>query len=619
MNNFNRNTIRSLKWFGCLFLYIFLILDAPCQEPIRISPGFTNSTLEGYMGVSTYKTWGTNDTLDMQTNYTIMSASFLNLGYESRVVWGQFKLKNMCPFDNELMLQFRKSFLDTLILYQRVGTKLKELGTYHWQQPYDKRPYPNINPTFELKVSKNTEVQYVFKAVKKNGSWHLIPNLYSRAYFEGILSKNLMIQLGILIGFFLLGFIFTLSFYFLSWNPIFLFYSFYQIAFVLFFITSIEVPHYFLHEVLPIKLISESSFPYYQLLTNFFYATFTFFFFRLNVLTKSWMYLFYVIFSIILLLTFCFILFVGDTLFTFDWFHKYLNFSSIFLFIFVFSCILFGFFNQIEETKLYFTAQLPILFLSIFWSLSNLSIVPKSQNFTFIISFCFFLENLLMFIALALMLRNYFRQKEKNFTKQIVDVLEVERTGISMNLHDELGGNISTIKRKIEYLLDKQQDASLFKEELKKTYDIITETAMSLRRISHNLAPPELLQVGLVPTLAYLCKSINDPSLQIHFYPIGNIRPLPHHIELNLYRIVTEAIQNIQKHANANLVEIQLTFYDEELNLIILDNGKWKTPDGKGAGLKNMEQRVKYLGGKLVIESSPNGTQLIIELKNAVS
>lgn len=568
------------------------------------------------MGISTYKTWGTGDSLDTQTNYQIVSIPFLNLGYSSRVVWGKFKVKNPSNRDQELVLQFRKSFLDTLILYQRTGADLKKLGEYRWQQRYHERPHPNINPSFELTVRKNAEAEYVFKAVKKSGSWHLIPNLYSKTYFEGIYSKSLMIQVGILIGFFLLGFIFTLSFYFLSWNFVFLFYSFYQITFVFFFLNSIEIPYYFLGDSLPFVLINETASPYYQILTLFSYATFTYYFFRLNQENRSRIQILYYLFSSILLLTFLGIMLFGNQFMMHDWFHQYLNFLSTLLFFFIFSCITYGFKNQISESKLYLIAQLPILFLSIFWSLSNLSIVPKGENFTFVIAFSFFLENLFMFLALVLMLRNYFRQKEKDFTKKIVDVLEVERSDISMNLHDELGGNISTIKRKIEYLLDKQVDSPVVREELKKTYDIISETAKSLRRISHNLAPPELSQVGLIPSLAYLCNTISGPNLQVNFYHFGEIWVLPHQVELNLYRIITEAIQNIQKHANANLVEIQLTFFEEELNIIISDNGKWKTPDGSGAGLKNMEQRVKYIDGKLAIESSPSGTQLIIELKN---
>jgi signal transduction histidine kinase len=76
-----------------------------------------------------------------------------------------------------------------------------------------------------------------------------------------------------------------------------------------------------------------------------------------------------------------------------------------------------------------------------------------------------------------------------------------------------------------------------------------------------------------------------------------------------------EALQNIQKHAGASFVEVQLTFFEKELNVIISDNGKWKKPDGQGKGLKNIEQRVKYLGGRFVIDYSDSGTHLIVELK----
>lgn len=608
------------KWASICFLFVTLLLNGRVvkgfmQTPVDITEGFFETSFDGTMHLYISDELGSQNRYDSDKKEEFILDKSLNLGYERGKVWGKFSLTNRTNEDKEVVLQFRKSFLDSLVLYRKDQNNLQLLGNYSWKQSIAERPYPFINPCFVLHLLPKETITYVFKMSKKYGSWHIIPNLYERSYFEGMVRTESMIQLGIFTGFFFMGFIITLSFFFLSRQLVFLFYSFYQISFVLFFLAEIEVLHYFFHDHSLHFLIDEFAYGYYELATYFFYGTFTFLFFRLHIVGHTWIKGLYLIFSAILLISFVLICFFGVDILSQNTFQVYLNYLGLVFLGFIVCNAYYGYIQKIREVIPYLIAQIPILLAAIFWSLSNLSLFPKGQNFTLVFSFSFFLENILMLMALAWILRDYFKQMEKNFTKQIVDVLEIERTEISMNLHDELGGNIATIKRKIEHLLDRKAVYSIFFDELVKTYDIISETSRALRRISHNLAPPELQQVGLVQTLSFLCDSISGSNLRVNFFYTGENQRLPNHVEINLYRIVMEAIQNIQKHAGASLVEVQLTFFEKELNVIISDNGKWKKPDGQGKGLKNIEQRVKYLGGRFVIDYSESGTHLIVELK----
>jgi signal transduction histidine kinase len=243
-----------------------------------------------------------------------------------------------------------------------------------------------------------------------------------------------------------------------------------------------------------------------------------------------------------------------------------------------------------------------------------LGVLPKNQNYTLIFGLAFLAENLLMLSALAIQLRFYFKAKEKKFTSEIVEALENERIQIAMNLHDELGGSLSTVKRKLEDVILGLNNQAHYFLELVNIFDIIKVTNQTLRSVSHNLAPAELQRIGFIKSLEQLCNSINSSNLRVDFYHSGKSSKLSHQIEVNLYRIAAEALQNIVKHSGASNAEVSINFFEKELNLIVSDNGSWKISEKIGMGLKNIRIRVEYLNGILNIDKGSNGTQLTVEL-----
>jgi len=202
------------------------------------------------------------------------------------------------------------------------------------------------------------------------------------------------------------------------------------------------------------------------------------------------------------------------------------------------------------------------------------------------------------------------REQEKNMQRQRTIALfegqESERKRIAKELHDGVGQMLTAIRFRIELL---QGDEQIKKD----TKSIIDETITEIRRISNNLMPSVLLDFGLESALGKLCHSTAQVS-GIHFdYTYSQPEDLhddDYDIDICLYRVAQEAINNIVKHAQATQVTLKVSKFTHSASLEICDNGKGfdrtlnkQATPYSGNGLQNMEERVKLLNGSIKIES----------------
>jgi signal transduction histidine kinase len=151
---------------------------------------------------------------------------------------------------------------------------------------------------------------------------------------------------------------------------------------------------------------------------------------------------------------------------------------------------------------------------------------------------------------------------------------------------------------------------------------MIRETLDGVRQISHDLRPPLLEDLGLIPALRTLVGRLREDGLngvQATIEVTGQTAPLSPDQELVLYRISQEALANIHKHTQATDVRVKLAFEPEEVRLDISDNGGgFSVPHSvtelvrRGRfGLMGIQERVWSVGGKLSIQSTPEaGTRL---------
>ena len=136
--------------------------------------------------------------------------------------------------------------------------------------------------------------------------------------------------------------------------------------------------------------------------------------------------------------------------------------------------------------------------------------------------------------------------------------------------------------------------------------------------------PESLLNFGLEIALKDLCEFYMKDGLTIDFQPINIEKNLPLNLQVNIYRIVQELLSNAVKHSNADNILVQCSQNEEEFYITVEDNGKGIT-DGerskmKSLGLKNLQNRVDFLKGKMEIQSAENmGTAVNIELSTRVA
>ena len=216
------------------------------------------------------------------------------------------------------------------------------------------------------------------------------------------------------------------------------------------------------------------------------------------------------------------------------------------------------------------------------------------------------------------------REEElKRLTDSRMEAEENERRRIAREIHDGLGQMLSAIKFNVEILEDAEglRDADLKKLlEVKQLLDSVMAEA---RDISHNLMPSVLEDFGLTPALQLLCESAGKRlGISISFRAHGVEERIGNALEINVYRIAQEALNNITKHADAKTVDVQLIRDHAGLKLTIEDDGKGfdssvpNSPDRKGGmGFISMRQRAGTFGGTVRIESGPGkGTTVMVEI-----
>ena len=206
-----------------------------------------------------------------------------------------------------------------------------------------------------------------------------------------------------------------------------------------------------------------------------------------------------------------------------------------------------------------------------------------------------------------------------------VQAQEEERRRIAREIHDSLGQMLTAIKFNVEILEDA---AGLQTEEdRKRLLDIkaLLDNAMSeAREISYNLMPSVLVDFGLVPALQFLAEQFSKSNqLNVQVHTNGVEGRVDSSIEVGLYRIAQEALNNIAKHADAREVNVQLIGDANSMRLIIEDDGKgfhmtrFEPPSNqrRGMGLVSMRERAASFNGAFVLDSHPGrGTEIIVEV-----
>ncbi|MFC1857716.1 PAS domain S-box protein [Thermodesulfobacteriota bacterium] len=213
-----------------------------------------------------------------------------------------------------------------------------------------------------------------------------------------------------------------------------------------------------------------------------------------------------------------------------------------------------------------------------------------------------------------------------NLTHAMIKAQEGERLRISRDLHDRIAQDLSILKITFDTLFDDHPNTSPeLKEKVTRITSIIQGTISAVRDLAYELRPPGLDQLGLVRTIFQYCEDLSKKmGIKIDFYAAGmeELR-LDFDTEINLYRIIQEGLNNVQKHADATRVTIRLVSSFPKIILRIEDDGKGfdlqkrllTAIQNRRMGLQNIRERVALLNGKIKIKSRPmTGTKIFIDI-----
>jgi len=214
------------------------------------------------------------------------------------------------------------------------------------------------------------------------------------------------------------------------------------------------------------------------------------------------------------------------------------------------------------------------------------------------------------------------KQIERRILSKIVETEEKERKRVAKDLHDGLGPLLSSIKLYVNEMQSVDTEENEKKEMLKYTNELIDDAVSSTRTIANNLMPGIITDYGLVKALQSFCNKLNiAKSVNISFIAEDETRRYDKTVEITLYRVLMELINNALKHSAAKNIEISIREENQMMIVYCKDDGigfdvaqTLKNPD-IGMGLNNIINRVKSIQGSCEFNSHVgNGTNVKIEI-----
>ncbi len=215
------------------------------------------------------------------------------------------------------------------------------------------------------------------------------------------------------------------------------------------------------------------------------------------------------------------------------------------------------------------------------------------------------------------------RDRLRSYAILMTRAQEEERKRVARELHDEASQNLVVIRRGLAAL-----DASLADHpmawQLAELRDLAGQTVTAIRRVGRDLRPPTLDELGLTPALEQLVTQVAERGpFKAELHVKGPTRRLAIETELAVFRIVQAALHNVERHAAAASVVIDLEFERDRVHLEVADDGCGFEPVGSLAelpqagkvGLLGMHERAQLLGGTLQLHSRPDaGTRIILDV-----
>lgn len=197
-------------------------------------------------------------------------------------------------------------------------------------------------------------------------------------------------------------------------------------------------------------------------------------------------------------------------------------------------------------------------------------------------------------------------EKKALAAKSLLYGQEEERKRVATELHDGIGVLLSSVKMQFTNFIDKNPENTNL---LVKATSVLEKASNDIRRISHNMMPGILTKLGLNEAIRDLLEDVNETTgIRAECQILGNQMRLAENIEIMIFRIIQELVNNVIKHARASHISLIFNLLDHETRIQFSDNGEGFNVNEvlakKTMGIQSIQSRVHFLGGEVSIESN---------------
>lgn len=207
------------------------------------------------------------------------------------------------------------------------------------------------------------------------------------------------------------------------------------------------------------------------------------------------------------------------------------------------------------------------------------------------------------------------KESKLDIAKERMSGQEEERKRISRELHDGIGGHLTGIKLFLENILEESED-----EDIQLLLTDVDRLYNEVRNLSHDLLPPEFEETSVKEVLKVYIEQYmlrGHVEVNLSFHPKGKWDLVDQLVQIDIYRIAQELLQNAIKHANASEIDLEVVRHDNYIAIMIEDDGKGMSSkdERNGTGLKSLRNRLELINGKIFIDSQfGRGTIVNIEM-----
>ena len=206
-------------------------------------------------------------------------------------------------------------------------------------------------------------------------------------------------------------------------------------------------------------------------------------------------------------------------------------------------------------------------------------------------------------------------RKKQEATQAVFEAEEREKLRIARDLHDGVGQLMTAAKMNLSaFYHDLHPKEEMYKHTVNKIMEIVDDSCREIRTVSHNMIPNALINSTLSKALNSFVDQLDTHSIKVHLFTEGLNGEMNSNMQMMVYRIIQECVNNVMKHADATVLDITITKDSNELSLTIEDNGKGyivADANSDGLGMQTIKARVDYLNGNIEISSTPGKGTLV--------